>query len=117
MASELVEDVSPRKLVVPTSTRWNSFYEAVSQITEISISDLNGLCIKLGIKGFTDQEHQFLKEYCVVMKNCFYGTLLPTLEILMSKMLSMKASLSKMTAELPDVIVQSQSTSTPQKKK
>ncbi len=119
VASELVEDVSPKKLVVPTSTRWNSFYEAVSRITEISISDLNGLCIKLGIKGLTDKEYQFLKEYCVVMKpltlaldilqgeeHCFYGTLLPTLEILMSKMLSMKASLSKMTAGLPDVIVQ-----------
>lgn len=47
VASELVEDVSPRNLVVPTSTRWNSFYEAVSRITEISISDLNGQCIKL----------------------------------------------------------------------
>lgn len=119
VASELAEDVSPRKLVVPTSTRWNYFYEAVFRITEISISDLNGLCIKLGIKGFTDKEYQFLKEYCVVMKpltlaldilqgeeHCFYGTLLPTLEILMSKMLSMKASLSKVTAGLPDVILQ-----------
>ncbi len=68
VVSELVDDMSPRKLVVPTSTRWNSFYEAVSRITEISISDLNGLCNKLGIKGFTDKVYRFLKEHCVVMK-------------------------------------------------
>lgn len=119
VASELVEEVSRRKLLVPTSTRWNSFFEAVTRITEIPISDLNGLCVKLGIKGFTDKEYQFLGEYTVVMKpltvaldilqgedNCFYGTILPTLEVLMSKTLALKVHLSKMTAGLPDVIVQ-----------
>ncbi len=111
--------MSGRKLLVPTSTRWNSFYEAVCRITEIPISDFNGLCVRLGVKGFTDKEYQLLKEYCVVMKlltialdilqgedNCFYGTLLPTLEVLMSKTLVLKNSLSKKTAGLPDVIVQ-----------
>ena len=37
--------------------------------------------------------------------NCFYGTLLPTLEILMAKTLAVKNGLSKMTGELPDIIV------------
>ena len=36
---------------------------------------------------------------------CFYGTLLPTLEILMAKTLAVKNGLSKMTGELPDIIV------------
>ena len=37
--------------------------------TEIPISDLNGLCVKLGIKGFMDKKYQFLGEYHVVMKS------------------------------------------------
>lgn len=116
LVSELVVDASRRKLLVPTSTRWNSFYEAVSRITEIPISDLNDLCVRLGIKGFTVKgEYQFLGEYCVVMKlltvaldilqredHRFYGTLLPTLEVLIAP----KVSLSKMTAGLRDNIVQ-----------
>ncbi|KAL7388121.1 hypothetical protein ABVT39_007546 [Epinephelus coioides] len=119
VASELVEEVSRRKLLVPMSTRLNSFYEAVTRITKIPISDLNGLCIKLGIKGFTDKEYQFLGEYSVARKpltvaldilqgedHCFYSTILLTLEVLMSKTLALKVHLSKMTAGLPDVIVQ-----------
>jgi len=36
---------------------------------------------------------------------CFYSTLLPTLEILMAKTHAVKNGLSKMTGELPDIIV------------
>lgn len=55
-------------LMVPTSIWWNSFYEVVSRITEISIIDWNASCIKMGIKGFTNKEYQFLRAYCVVIK-------------------------------------------------
>uniref|UniRef100_A0A3B5MY77 Uncharacterized protein n=1 Tax=Xiphophorus couchianus TaxID=32473 RepID=A0A3B5MY77_9TELE len=68
LASEAVEEVSKRKLLVPTSTRWNSFLDAVKRVAEIPMNDLNMLCCKLGVKCFIDREYQFLHEYCTVMK-------------------------------------------------
>ncbi|KAI9541253.1 hypothetical protein NQZ68_032257 [Dissostichus eleginoides] len=66
---------------------------------------------RLGIKALTEREHQFLKEYCTILKpltvaldilqgedNCYYGSLLPTLEILMSRTLALQTGLSRMTA-------------------
>lgn len=41
VASDQVEDVLKRKLIIPTATRWNSTHEALSLITEIPIRDLN----------------------------------------------------------------------------
>nr|XP_023657763.1 uncharacterized protein LOC111838735 [Paramormyrops kingsleyae]XP_023657764.1 uncharacterized protein LOC111838735 [Paramormyrops kingsleyae]XP_023657765.1 uncharacterized protein LOC111838735 [Paramormyrops kingsleyae]XP_023657766.1 uncharacterized protein LOC111838735 [Paramormyrops kingsleyae] len=90
---------------------------AVSRITEIPMNDLNPLCNKLGVECFNEKENQFLMEYCTAMKpltaaldilqgdNCSYGALIPTLEVLMTKTLSTKDTLSRMTAGLPDVIV------------
>lgn len=119
VAAELVEDMCKRKLIVPTSTRWNSFYDALSRITDIPSPELNSLCSSLGIKSLTEREYTFLKEYCTVMKpltvaldilqgedNCYYGSLLPTLETLMSRTLVLRNGLSRMTAGLPDVIVE-----------
>uniref|UniRef100_A0A3P9LN93 HAT C-terminal dimerisation domain-containing protein n=1 Tax=Oryzias latipes TaxID=8090 RepID=A0A3P9LN93_ORYLA len=57
VAAEQVQEVSQRKLLVPSSTRWNSFYDA-----------LNNLCNKLGIKCFNEKEYQFMHEYCIAMK-------------------------------------------------
>lgn len=116
-ASEAVEEVSKRKLLVPTSTRWNSFFDSVKRVTEIPMHELNTLCTKLGVKGFKDKEYQFLHEYCTVTRpltialdilqaDCPYGTLLPTLEALMQRALALKHTLSSMTAGLPDAIVQ-----------
>uniref|UniRef100_A0A8C5BHX1 BED-type domain-containing protein n=1 Tax=Gadus morhua TaxID=8049 RepID=A0A8C5BHX1_GADMO len=117
VASETVEKFSRRKLLVPTSTRWNSFYEALCRITDITITDLQSLCTQLGMRCITDKEYHFVKEYCIVVKplamaldilqgedNCFYGTTLPTLEALMTKTLDLKANLSRMTSGLPDAI-------------
>ncbi|XP_039869317.1 uncharacterized protein LOC120722387 [Simochromis diagramma] len=117
LASETVEEISKRKLLIPTSTRWNSFFDAVKRIAEIPMGELNTLCTKLGLKYFKDQEYQFLHEYCMAMKpltaaldilqgDCPYGTLLPTLEVLMQKTQAVKDDLSRMTAGLPDAIVQ-----------
>ena len=58
-----MEEVSKRKLLVPTSTRWNSFFEALKRIADIPMNELNTLCTKLGVKCFKDKEYQFLHEY------------------------------------------------------
>lgn len=118
VASELVDNFFKKKLIVPTSTRWNSFHDALSRITDIPVAELNTVCAQFGIKCFNDREYLFLKEYCIVLKpltvvldilqgedNCYFGTLLPTLEILMSRTLALRDEL-RMTASLPDVIVQ-----------
>uniref|UniRef100_A0AAZ1X2X1 BED-type domain-containing protein n=1 Tax=Oreochromis aureus TaxID=47969 RepID=A0AAZ1X2X1_OREAU len=116
LASETVEEISKRKLLIPTSTRWNSCFDAVKRIAEIPMGELNTVCTKLGLKCFKDQEYQFLHEYCMAMKltaaldilqgDCPYRTLLPTLEVLMQKTQAVKDALSRMTAGLPDAIVQ-----------
>uniref|UniRef100_A0A3Q4MX68 BED-type domain-containing protein n=1 Tax=Neolamprologus brichardi TaxID=32507 RepID=A0A3Q4MX68_NEOBR len=116
VASELVDNFFKKKLIVPVSTRWNSFHDALSRITDILLAELNTVCTQFGIKCFTDREYLFLKEYCIVLKpltvaldilqgeeNCFFGILLPTLEILMSRTLALQDEL-KLTASLPDII-------------
>ncbi|XP_038159718.1 uncharacterized protein LOC119795679 [Cyprinodon tularosa] len=81
------------------------------------MNELNTLCTKLGVKCFKEREYQFLNEYCTATKpltvaldilqaDCPYGTLLPTLEVLMQRTLAVKDALSTMTAGLPDAIVQ-----------
>ncbi|CAM4605850.1 unnamed protein product [Leuciscus chuanchicus] len=119
VASEIVDEICGKKIIVPTSTRWNSFHDALSRISDIPAQDLNTLCTRLDIRGPTKREHLFLKEYCSVLKpmtvaldilqgeeNCYYGSLLPTLETLMSRTLALQNGLSRMTADLPGVIVQ-----------
>ncbi|XP_025760049.1 uncharacterized protein LOC109199633 [Oreochromis niloticus] len=117
VASELVDNFFKKKLIVPVSTQWNSFHDALSRITDIPLAELNTVCTQFGIKCFTDREYLFLKEYCIVLKpltvaldilqgeeNCYFGMLLPTLEILMSRTLALQDEF-KLTASLPDIIV------------
>lgn len=98
VASESLEGFSKGKLLVPSTTRWNSFHDALSRVTDMALMDLNQLCNASDVQASTEREHQFLKEYCKVLKSvcmaldilqgeddCFYGTLQPTLEILMAK--------------------------------
>lgn len=103
---------------MPCSTRWNSFYDAVARIVEIPMTDLSTISNCLELKCIGEREFQFLREYCAIMKpltvaldilqgeeNCYYGTLLPTIEVLMSKLLEIKEGLNIATG-LPDAIVQ-----------
>ena len=102
---------------MPTRTRWNSYYDAVVRITENSIAELNELCTRMELRCFSDSEITFLKEYCAVLKpfvrgldilqgedNCFFGTLLPTLETIIKKVKAVKPILSSMTMGLVDCI-------------
>ena len=102
---------------MPTCTRWNSYYNAVVRITENSISELNELCTRMELRCFSDKEITFLNEYCTVLKplargldilqgedDCFFGTLLPTLETIIKKIKVVKPNLSSMTTGLVDCI-------------
>ena len=75
------------------------------------------LCTRIEVRCFTDREITFLNEYCAVLKplsrgldilqgedNCFFGTLLPTLETIIKKVKTVKADLSSMTVGLVDCI-------------
>ena len=87
-----------RKLLVPSPTRWNSFYDAVARVVENSSVTLNELCTSIDLRSFSEKELAFLKEYCVTLEplsrgldilqgedHCYYGTLLPTLETIVKK--------------------------------
>ncbi|XP_060770321.1 uncharacterized protein LOC132881637 [Neoarius graeffei] len=119
VASKTVDEIRGKKIIVPTSTRWHSYHDALSRIIDIPAQDLNTLCTRLDCRAPTERKHLFLKEYCTVLKpltvaldilqgedNCYYGSLLPTLEILMTRTLALQNGLSRMTAGLPGVIVQ-----------
>ena len=93
VASDIVQEVSKRKLIIPTATRWNSYYYAVVRMSENSMPELNELCTKMELRRLSEREFSFLKEYCLVLKplarsldilqgedNCFYDTLMPNLE-------------------------------------
>ena len=71
----------------------------------------------MGLHTFVEREIVFLKEYCSVLKplargldilqgedNCFYGTLLPTLETIIKKTKALVPHLSPITVGLVDAI-------------
>lgn len=68
VASDTVQEVVKRKLIVPTATRWNSYYDAVVRVTDNSLAELNELCTKLKLRCFSERELNFLKEYLLVLK-------------------------------------------------
>lgn len=74
---------------------------------------MNELCTRMGLCSFAEKEIVFLKEYCSVLKplargldilqgedNCFYGTLLPTLETIIKKIKALIPQLSTATVGL-----------------
>ena len=105
-SSQAAEEVLKRKLIVPTVTCWNSYFDDVERITENSMMNLNALCTRLDLRCFSEKEICFLKEYHKVLKplarcidilqgedNCFYGTLLPTLETILKKVRAIKSEI------------------------
>ena len=87
-----------RKLLIPSSTCWNSYYDAVARVIENPSVTLNELCISIGLQIFTEKELSFLKEYCITLEPlsrglyillkedcCYYGILLPTLETIIKR--------------------------------
>ena len=117
VALDQLQEVLKRKLLVPSTTRWNAYYDAVERVVENPFADLNNLCAKLDLHGFNERKIVFLKKYCAVLKplsrrldilqgedNCFYGTLLPTLETIIKKINAKKSELSPNIVGLVDSI-------------
>ena len=113
IASDHMQERLKRKLLVPSPTRRNSFYDAVERVVENLSVDLNDLCVKFDIRCFNEKEVTFLKEYCAVLQSlsrgldilqgkdiCFYSTLLPTLETIIKKIKDKKSELSGMMVGL-----------------
>lgn len=61
VASECLEGISERKLIVPSVNRCNLFYDAYVRIIEMPLTGINNLCTQLQIKCMNDREYQFLK--------------------------------------------------------
>jgi len=107
VASDQLQGKLKRKLLVPCRIRWNSYYDAIERVVENPLDDLNELCTKIGLRTFSEREMTFLKDYCSVVKplaegldilqsqkNCYYGTLLPTLFTIIKKTNTRKSELS-----------------------
>lgn len=113
LAADKMSEKLKRKLLVPSPTRWNSQYDAVSRVIENSSAVLNEFCNDIGVRSFTEKELAFLKEYCVVLEplskgldilqgedHCYYGSLLPTLHTIVKKTKAEIPHLSAATAGL-----------------
>lgn len=113
LASDKMSQKLKRKLLVPSPTRWNSQYDAVSRVIENPSAVLNEFCNDIGVRSFTEKELVFLKEYCVVLEplskgldilqgedHCYYGTLLPTLYTIVKRTKAEIPNLSAATTGL-----------------
>ena len=58
VASEIVNNVIAKKLVVPCITKGNSFYNAIARISEIPVAKLNTISSQLQLKCISEREHQ-----------------------------------------------------------
>ena len=114
LAADKVEEKLKKKLLVPSPTRWNSYFDAVCRVVENSLADINELCSSIiELRSFSEKELCFLQEYIIALKPlsrgldilqgedyCYYGTLLPTLETICKKTKASIPKLSTMTTGL-----------------
>ena len=73
IAADKMNEKLKRKLLVPSPTHWNSFYDAVARVVENSSATLNELCTNINLRSFSEKELAFLKEYCVTLEPLFRG--------------------------------------------
>ena len=93
-AADKAFDILGYRLNVPTTTRWNSFYEAVAKIIKDD-TKINKVCQATDLPVLTHGDVVFLKEYASTLKplataidilqgdkNCYMGYVLPTIQSL-----------------------------------
>ena len=55
VASDSAQEIAKQKFLVPSKTRWNSYYDAIVRITENTTSELNELCTRMGLRTFVEK--------------------------------------------------------------
>lgn len=106
-------------LMCPTLTRWNSLFDAIKNLLEHK-QKLNDLMKKFSLKPFSENELDYLSEYCTVMspiaktldhlqQDCefYYAILLPTLFTLKKKLEDLRVKPLRFTKTVVEFLLQS----------
>ena len=96
-ASDEVKRITSKAILSPVPTRWNSQYDSIRRILELS-EKLGDICDALKLPKFKKQEIECLEEYVTVMgpiavaidklqgDNVFFGHVFPTLHTVQQKL-------------------------------
>ena len=108
---------SDKKFVIPCATRWNSKYDAICRMLELS-DKLAEICEALRLPKFKALEKEFLREFTKVLtpfsttldilqgeKDCFFEMLLPKLVLLRSRLHQLKESNLKYVGPLASALL------------
>ncbi|KAI2647039.1 Phenylalanine--tRNA ligase beta subunit [Labeo rohita] len=63
LATEVVQEIANMHLTVPSVTRWNSEFRAITKLAGLPEEKLREICDKLDVPRLHPQESAFLKEY------------------------------------------------------
>jgi hypothetical protein len=101
-ASDAVKAITERAIITPGATRWNSQYDSIKRLLQIG-SKLNDVCQAINTPKFKQLELECLNEYVSVMqpvaialdklqgeKEAYFGQILPTLHMLVTKLRAMQ---------------------------
>lgn len=103
-SAETLGEVIEQQLKTPCITRWNSLYDALSQLSFLR-DKLPNAMIALQLPPFREMELDYIEEFCKVLRpiaisidrlqgqtSCYYGELLPTLFAIQAKLDDLQAS-------------------------
>lgn len=86
-----IREIVGSLLIKPNLTRWNSFFDSLSDLKKKGYDKINKALRLLGSEPFTEDEMRFLDEYLTVMEhiakaidnlqqtNCYFAILMPTI--------------------------------------
>ncbi|XP_025089129.1 uncharacterized protein LOC112561105 [Pomacea canaliculata] len=66
-AAESIQEATGRQMIIPNQTRWNSTYDAVQCLQDLTAEQLSKLADALGLPRFTPRDQLFMKEFVMVM--------------------------------------------------
>ncbi|PVD26816.1 hypothetical protein C0Q70_11962 [Pomacea canaliculata] len=62
-AAENIQEAMGRKMIIPNQSRWNSTYDAVQCLQDLTAEQLTKLADALGLPSFTPRDQLFMKEF------------------------------------------------------